>query len=69
MPDGEKVKEKEVFLNGEVSVAVRKGQKFGDAGKNVKKTNLCLKGLKVNTMRGVRVACHTRRNFRKIIAG
>ena len=43
-----KDKEKEVFLNGELQVQ-KKTMGFGEQGRLMKKTQLCLKGLAVET--------------------
>ena len=44
-----KEKEKEIFLNGELQ-NVKKTIGYGEQGRMMKKTLLCLKGLKVETM-------------------
>ena len=43
-----KDKEKEVFLNGELQLT-KKTMGFGEQGRMMKKTALCLKGLSVET--------------------
>ena len=43
-----KDKEKEIFLNGEVQVQ-KKTMGYGEQGRIMKKTALCLKGLSVDT--------------------
>ena len=46
----EKVKEKEIFLNGEVNSVIKKTTNYNaqQGEKNIKKTMLCLKGLMVD---------------------
>ena len=45
----EKIKDTEVFLNGEVNNFKRKGQNFNQTmEKHIKKTTMCLKGLMVD---------------------
>lgn len=42
-------REREVFLNGEVQ-NIKKTKGFGEQGKVIKKTQICLKGLSVDTV-------------------
>jgi hypothetical protein len=46
-----KEKEKEIFLNGELQ-HTKKTMGYGEQGRTMKKTLLCLKGLKVETSLG-----------------